>query len=124
MQLIHEHLQRPLSLETPVGDEDDTTIGHFVVDHSKPSASDSVIASQLAEKVRTLLASLTPREAKILRMRFGIEERDEHSLEQVGNAFGVTRERIRQIEEKALRKLLHPSRSGALRSMLTETERS
>jgi RNA polymerase primary sigma factor len=120
MQLIHEHLQRPLSLETPVGVEDDATIGQFVVDHSRPSASDSVIANQLAEKVRELLEGLTPREAKILRMRFGIEERSEQTLEQVGNAFGVTRERIRQIEEKALRKLLHPSRSGALRSMLTE----
>jgi RNA polymerase primary sigma factor len=118
MRAIHEHLQLPISLETPVGGEDDATIGQFVVDHSRPSASDSVLANELAEKVRKLLGVLTTREAKVLRMRFGIDERSEHTLEQVGNAFGVTRERIRQIEEKALRKLLNPSRSGALRSML------
>jgi RNA polymerase primary sigma factor len=119
MQVIFDHLQQPLSLETPVGGEDDATIGQFVVDHSVPSASDSVIANELVEKVRKLLDGLTPREAQVLRRRFGIEERSEQTLEQIGDVFGVTRERIRQIEAKALRKLLHPSRSGALRSMLS-----
>jgi RNA polymerase primary sigma factor len=120
MQLICQHMQRPLSLETPLASDEDATIGQFLVDQSRPSASDSAITNQLAEKVRKLLEGLSPREAKVLRMRFGIEERTEHTLEQVGNAYGLTRERIRQIEEKALRKLLLSSGSGALRTMLSD----
>jgi RNA polymerase primary sigma factor len=118
MAMIYEHMQRPISLETPVSDDEEATVGHFIADQSKTSASESAMDNQLASKVRKLLDGLTPREAKVLRMRFGIEERSEHTLEQVGNAYGLTRERIRQIEEKALRKLLHPSRSGGLRNML------
>jgi RNA polymerase primary sigma factor len=118
MKLVYEHLQQPLSLETPVGADEETTLGQHVAEPSQPLASEAAMANQLADKVRELLSGLSPREAHILRLRFGIEERSEHTLEQVGNAYGLTRERIRQIEEKALRKLLHPSRSGALRSML------
>ena len=111
-------MQRPISLETPVADDGETTVGQFVAAEARLSASDSAMENQLVDKVRKLLDGLSPREAKVLRMRFGIEERSEHTLEQVGNVYGLTRERIRQIEEKALRKLLHPSRSGALRTML------
>jgi RNA polymerase primary sigma factor len=119
MVLVYEHMRRPLSLETPLASDEDSTLGQFVVDQSNPSAFDSAMSNQLADQVRKLLDRLSPREAKVLRMRFGIEERSEHTLEQVGNAFGLTRERIRQIEEKALRKLLHPSHAGALRTMLS-----
>jgi RNA polymerase primary sigma factor len=118
MGLIYQHLRRPLSIETPVSGDAESTIGQFVADDSRPSPSESAMANQLADKVKKLLEGLSPREAKVLRMRFGIEERSEHTLEQVGELYGLTRERIRQIEAAALRKLLHSSRSGALRTIL------
>jgi RNA polymerase primary sigma factor len=107
--------RQPLSLETPVGHEDDSHLGDFVEDKNLTPADDAIIAMDLAERTRKVLATLTPREEKILRMRFGIGEKAEHTLEEVGGDFSVTRERIRQIEAKALRKLRHPSRGKTLR---------
>jgi RNA polymerase primary sigma factor len=107
--------RQPLSLETPAGSEDESRLGDFVEDKSVTPADDAIIAMDLAERTRKVLATLTPREEKVLRMRFGIGEKSEHTLEEVGGDFSVTRERIRQIEAKALRKLRHPSRGKALR---------
>jgi RNA polymerase primary sigma factor len=106
--------KEPMSLDTPVGTDEDAHLGDFIEDKSVTSASDAVISMDLAEQTRKVLATLTPREEKVLRMRFGIGEKSEHTLEEVGQDFAVTRERIRQIEAKALRKLRHPSRSKAL----------
>jgi len=117
--LVSQHLKRSLSLEAPVAGDGEATVGQFIVDETRPSATELAIGNQMADQVRKLLHDLSPREAKVLRMRFGIEERSEHTLEQVGNLYGLTRERIRQIEEKALRKLRHPGRSHALRSMIS-----
>jgi RNA polymerase primary sigma factor len=108
----------PLSMETPLGAEDDSTLGDLLPDPSPVSAADEVIANELAAKMRALLDRLSPREAKVLRMRFGIGGRGEHTLEQVGAAFGFTRERARQIEAAALKKLLRPGRSRDLRGFL------
>ncbi len=106
--------RQPLSLESPAGADDDAHLGDFVEDKSAIPPDDAIIATDLAAQTRKVLATLTPREEKILRMRFGIGEKSEHTLEEVGNDFSVTRERIRQIEAKALRKLRHPSRGKAL----------
>jgi len=106
--------RQPVSLESPAGVDDDAHLGDFVDDKSVIPADDAIVATDLAEQTRKVLATLTPREEKILRMRFGIGEKSEHTLEEVGNDFSVTRERIRQIEAKALRKLRHPSRRKAL----------
>lgn len=108
----------PISLETPIGEEEDNHIGDFLEDKSQSSPSESVMTGSLAEQTRKALATLTPREEKVLRMRFGIAERSDHTLEEVGQNFDVTRERIRQIEAKALRKLRHPSRSKKLRAFI------
>jgi RNA polymerase primary sigma factor len=108
----------PISLETPIGEEEDNHIGDFLEDKSQASPSESVMGGSLAEQTRKALATLTPREEKVLRMRFGIAERSDHTLEEVGQNFDVTRERIRQIEAKALRKLRHPSRSKKLRAFI------
>ena len=108
----------PISLETPVGEEEDSRLSDFIEDPNAVSPADAVIQSSLAEHTRELLATLAPREARVLRMRFGIGERSNRTLEEVGNDFDVTRERIRQIEAKALRKLRHPSRSRALKGFL------
>ena len=105
--------KEPISLETPIGEEEDSHLGDFIEDKSIISPSESVINVNLAEQTRKVLATLTPREEKVLRMRFGIGEKSDHTLEEVGQDFEVTRERIRQIEAKALRKLRHPSRSEA-----------
>jgi RNA polymerase primary sigma factor len=110
--------RQPLSLESPAGVENESQLGDFVEDKNVIPADDAVISMDLAEQTRKVLAELTPREEKILRMRFGIGEKSEHTLEEVGNDFSVTRERIRQIEAKALRKLRHPTRSRALRSFI------
>ena len=110
--------KEPISLETPIGEEEDTHLGDFIEDKSLVSPSDAVINMNLAEQTRKVLATLTPREEKVLRMRFGIGEKSDHTLEEVGQDFEVTRERIRQIEAKALRKLRHPSRSKRLRSFV------
>ncbi len=108
----------PISLETPVGEEDDGRLSDFIEDPNAVNPQDAVIQSSLAEHTRELLATLAPREARVLRMRFGIGEKSNRTLEEVGQDFDVTRERIRQIEAKALRKLRHPSRSKALKGYL------
>ncbi|NMO23289.1 RNA polymerase sigma factor RpoD [Pyxidicoccus fallax] len=110
--------KEPISLETPIGEEEDSHLGDFIEDKSLVSPADAVINMNLAEQTRKVLATLTPREEKVLRMRFGIGEKSDHTLEEVGQDFEVTRERIRQIEAKALRKLRHPSRSKRLRSFV------
>jgi RNA polymerase primary sigma factor len=111
-------VKEPLSLETPIGDEEDSHLGDFIEDKDAVLPIDAVIESNLRDATTRVLASLTPREERILRMRFGIGMNKDHTLEEVGNQFSVTRERIRQIEAKALRKLKHPSRSRELRSFL------
>ncbi len=110
--------KEPISLETPIGEEEDSHLGDFIEDKNTASPVDSVINIDLAEQVDKVLGSLTPREERVLRMRFGIGEKSDHTLEEVGQDFEVTRERIRQIEAKALRKLRHPSRSKRLRTFL------
>jgi RNA polymerase primary sigma factor len=110
--------KEPLSLDTPVGEEEDSHLGDFIEDQSAISPADAMITTNLAEETRKVLATLTPREEKVLRMRFGIGEKSDHTLEEVGRDFEVTRERIRQIEAKALRKLSHPSRNKRLKPFL------
>jgi RNA polymerase primary sigma factor len=112
--------KEPISMETPIGDDEDSHLGDFIEDVSAVSPLESATSSSLAEATHQILASLTPREAKVLRMRFGIDMNTDHTLEEVGKQFDVTRERIRQIEAKALRKLRHPSRANYLRSFLDE----
>ena len=110
--------KEPISLETPIGEEEDSHLGDFIEDKSIVSPIEAVINMNLEEQTRRVLKTLTPREEKVLRMRFGIGEKSDHTLEEVGQDFDVTRERIRQIEAKALRKLRHPSRSKQLRSFI------
>jgi len=110
--------KEPISMETPIGDDEDSHLGDFVEDVNVISPSDSAIIEGLREATQGVLNGLTEREAKVLRMRFGIDMNTDHTLEEVGKQFDVTRERIRQIEAKALRKLRHPSRSDQLRSFL------
>jgi len=110
--------KEPISLETPIGEEEDSHLGDFIEDKSVVSPIEAVINNNLEEQTRRVLKTLTPREEKVLRMRFGIGEKSDHTLEEVGQDFEVTRERIRQIEAKALRKLRHPSRSKQLRSFI------
>lgn len=114
--------KEPISMETPVGDDDDSHLGDFIEDNNIESPIDMATAEGLREATLEILETLTPREAKVLRMRFGIEMNTDHTLEEVGKQFDVTRERIRQIEAKALRKLRHPSRSEKLRSFLAGDE--
>ena len=110
--------KEPISMETPIGDDEDSHLGDFIEDQSTLAPADAALYSSLQNVTQEILDSLTPREAKVLRMRFGIEMNTDHTLEEVGKQFDVTRERIRQIEAKALRKLRHPSRSERLRSFL------
>jgi RNA polymerase primary sigma factor len=110
--------KEPISLETPIGEEEDSHLGDFIEDKRSPSPLESAINYDLSEQVRKVLQTLTPREEKVLRRRFGIGEAADHTLEEVGQEFDVTRERIRQIEAKALRKLRHPSRSKRLKSFV------
>ncbi len=110
--------KEPISLETPIGEEEDSHLGDFIEDKNILSPGDAVVNFGLAEQTRKVLTTLTPREEKVLRMRFGIGEKADHTLEEVGRDFSVTRERIRQIEAKALRKLRHPSRSRKLKSFM------
>ncbi len=110
--------KEPISLETPIGDEQDSHLGDLIEDKNAILPIDAVIQSNLRDTTTCVLASVTPREERVLRMRFGIGTNTEHTLEEVGLQFSVTRERIRQIEAKALRKLKHPSRSRILRSFL------
>jgi RNA polymerase primary sigma factor len=110
--------KEPISLETPIGEEEDSSLGDFIEDKKMITPQDAVMSVTLSEQTRSVLATLTPREEKVLRMRFGIGEKSDHTLEEVGQDFFVTRERIRQIEAKALRKLRHPSRSKLLKSYI------
>ncbi|MFP5457687.1 MAG: RNA polymerase sigma factor RpoD [Bacteriovoracia bacterium] len=110
--------KEPISLETPIGEEEDSSLGDFIEDKKIISPAEAVMSITLSEQTRSVLSTLTPREEKVLRMRFGIGEKSDHTLEEVGQDFFVTRERIRQIEAKALRKLRHPSRAKLLKSYL------
>jgi len=110
--------QEPISLETPIGEEEDSHLGDFIEDGKVVSPIEAVVSNNLREQTTGVLATLTPREEKVLRLRFGVGEESEHTLEEVGQKFAVTRERIRQIESKALRKLRHPSRSRKLKAFL------
>ncbi|HSZ90996.1 MAG TPA: RNA polymerase sigma factor RpoD, partial [Acetobacteraceae bacterium] len=112
--------KEPISLETPIGDEEDSHLGDFIEDKAAVIPLDAAIQANLREATTRVLSSLTPREERVLRMRFGIGMNTDHTLEEVGQQFNVTRERIRQIEAKALRKLKHPSRSRKLRSFLDD----
>jgi len=114
--------REPISLETPIGEEEDSHLGDFIEDKKFMLPSDAAVSLNLAEQTRKVLATLTPREEKVLRMRFGIGEKADHTLEEVGQDFAVTRERIRQIEAKALRKLRHPTRSRKLKSFIEQTQ--
>jgi RNA polymerase primary sigma factor len=108
----------PISLQTPVGDEEDSQLGDFIEDTSALSPADAVISQSLREQTRQVLSTLSPRQERVLRLRFGIDGASDHTLEEVGRDFGVTRERIRQVEAKALRKLRHPSRAKRLKPFL------
>ena len=115
---IQKIAQDPVSLETPIGEEEDSHLGDFIEDDKTPTASDSVASTMLKEQIARVLDTLTPREEKVLRLRYGIDDGRPRTLEEVGKEFNVTRERIRQIETKALRKLRHPSRSKKLKDFL------
>src|SRR6201988_3829112 len=115
--------QEPISLETPIGEEEDSHLGDFIEDKAVGSPSDAVVHLNLKEQTSSVLKTLTPREEKVIKMRFGLDDGSEHTLEEVGQSFAVTRERIRQIEAKALRKLRHPSRSRKLRAFLEGSSR-
>ncbi|MCH5187982.1 MAG: sigma-70 family RNA polymerase sigma factor, partial [Oscillospiraceae bacterium] len=110
--------QEPVSLETPIGEEEDSHLGDFIPDDEAPAPSEAASFMLLKEQLMEVLGTLAPREEKVLRLRFGLEDGRARTLEEVGSAFNVTRERIRQIEAKALRKLRHPSRSKKLRDFL------
>jgi RNA polymerase primary sigma factor len=110
---------RPLSLETPVGEDEDSELGSFVEDETTPTPTQSAYANLLRDKIEEVLTTLSPREARILRLRFGLHNGRSYTLEEVGQKFGLTRERIRQIEGKALRRLRHPRRSRQLRDYLS-----
>ena len=110
--------QEPISLETPIGEEEDSHLGDFIEDQQVVSPAEAVISLNLKEQTESVLQTLTPREERVIKMRFGVGDGRDHTLEEVGQSFAVTRERIRQIEAKALRKLRHPSRSRRLRAFL------
>ena len=115
--------QEPISLETPIGEEEDSHLGDFIEDRQAVSPSEAVISVNLKEYTSQVLRTLTPREERVIKMRFGLEDGSEHTLEEVGQSFQVTRERIRQIEAKALRKLRHPSRSRQAEGVCGWSER-
>ena len=112
--------KEPISMETPIGDDEDSHLGDFIEDGNTLAPSEAALHDSMRDVVKDVLDSLTPREAKVLRMRFGVEMSTDHTLEEVGKQFDVTRERIRQIEAKALRKMRHPSRSDKLKTFLEE----
>lgn len=120
VEMLTEVSRLPVSLQAPVSDENDTSLGELIPDEHSEDPQTEAIATQLGQEMRAALDTLSPREAKVLRMRFGIDERSDHTLEEVGRCFQVTRERIRQIEHEALRKLRHPSRYPHLRAFLDE----
>jgi len=119
---VRKIMRVPISLETPIGEEGDSHLGDLIEDRTKMSPAEAVLNVNLKERTAHVLRTLSPREEKIIRMRFGMDDGSEHTLEEVGQSFDVTRERIRQIEAKALRKLRHPSRSGKLRSLLDDVQ--
>ncbi len=118
VRMVLKIAKEPISLETPVGEEDDSHLGDFIPDGNATDPQDAVISESLCNQTLEVLATLAPREERVLQMRFGIGERMNHTLEEVGQDFDVTRERIRQIEAKALRKLRHPSRARMLRDFM------
>jgi RNA polymerase primary sigma factor len=118
VQMVLKIAKEPISLESPIGEDEDSHLGDFIEDRQRLSLTDEVMQRNLSEQTHKILATLTPREEKVLKMRFGIGERSNHTLEEVGQDFAVTRERIRQIEAKALRKLRHPSRARVLRAFV------
>src|SRR5262252_8403277 len=122
MRKVLKIAQQPISLETPIGEEEDSHLGNFIEDRGVVSPADAVININLKEMTEEVLNTLTPREERIIKMRFGLEDGTERTLEEVGQRFGVTRERIRQIEAKALRKLRHPSRSRRLRAFIADVQ--
>ena len=115
---IQKIAQDPVSLETPIGEEDDSHLGDFIQDDDSPAPQDAAAYTLLREQLEEVMKTLTPREAKVLKLRFGLEDGKSRTLEEVGREFNVTRERIRQIEAKALRKLRHPSRSKKLKDYM------
>ena len=115
---IQKIAQDPVSLETPIGEEDDSHLGDFIQDDDSPEPQDVAAYTMLKEQLNDVMSTLTPREAKVLRLRFGLDDGKARTLEEVGKEFDVTRERIRQIEAKALRKLRHPSRSKKLKDYM------
>ncbi len=118
VRMVLKIAKEPISLETPVGEEDDSHLGDFIEDKAATSPQEAILSANLAENTRKILGTLSPREEQVLKMRFGIGEKGNHTLEEVGQDFAVTRERIRQIEAKALRKLRHPSRSRILKNFV------
>jgi RNA polymerase primary sigma factor len=118
VQRVFKMAKRPISLETPVGEEEDSRLEDFIEDKEVISPQDAAISSNMAKRIQKVLATLNGREEKILRMRFGIGEKHDHTLDEVGQVFELTRERIRQIEEKALRKLKHSSQADKLKSFI------
>jgi RNA polymerase primary sigma factor len=118
VQRVFKMAKRPISLETPVGEEEDSRLEDFIEDKEVISPQDAAISSNMAKRIQKVLATLNGREEKILRMRFGIGEKHDHTLDELGQVFELTRERIRQIEEKALRKLKHSSRADKLKSFI------
>jgi RNA polymerase primary sigma factor len=118
---VRKVAQQPISLETPIGEEEDSHLGDFIEDRQESSPADVMIDLNLKEQTENVLRSLSPREEKVIKMRFGVGDGSEHTLEEVGQNFAVTRERIRQIEVKALRKLRHPSRSQRLKAFYDGT---
>jgi RNA polymerase primary sigma factor len=118
VQKVLKIVKEPISLETPIGEEEDSHLGDFIEDRAVVSPAEAVINVNLKDQTGQVLRTLTPREEKVIKMRFGLEDGSEHTLEEVGQSFAVTRERIRQIEAKALRKLRHPSRSRKLRAFM------
>ena len=115
---IERFIQAPISLETPIGEENDSTLGSFLFDENEKSPTDNAIDNNLQENIKNSLSTLTPREETVIRLRYGIDDHKPKTLEEVGAIFNVTRERIRQIEAKALRKLRHPSRAKTLKDFL------
>ena len=118
VRLILEVVKQPISLETPAGNDESSSVGDFIEDKRSTSPSESLLSTDLADRTQSALSALTPREAKVIRMRFGIGEKSERTLEEVGEVFGVTRERIRQIESKALAKLRGSGHADRLRTLL------
>ncbi len=116
VRMVLKIAKEPISLESPVGEEEDSALSDFIEDKNAVNPAEATVNNNLAEQTHKILSTLTPREEKVLKMRFGIGERSNHTLEEVGQDFDVTRERIRQIEAKALRKLRHPSRARVLRA--------